>query len=405
MLMTTSVVVLAVLIAPSRASWTVVHQALGVGDVIEQGDYTLASAKERCIAQSECVGFTIMANTSSPAGPVPTYLKNATNLIGGNNRWWTYLRPKATFRFANSLGDHMVLQQAPMKARLWGYATPGATVSVSSSARGSASTTADADGLWAVSMPPVKASMTPTTLTASSSTDANPIHLHDVLYGDVWFCSGQSNMAFTVDSAFNATLAVKATAHYPHIRIFTVGAATSNTTLTELLAVAQTWAVASPRSVGRGANFPRRQWARYIHPARLWWWTHFSAACWFYGRDLADARGVPIGLIASAWSGTRVDAWMDAAALATCNASAASLDAVQADGPTPSVFGMFSPDEMRANFASAVWNAMVYPFLRTTVTPTIQNTHAPQDHTTRLEPKRLLQRVLIPEPSECVQSA
>ena len=69
-------------------------------------------------------------------------------------------------------------------------------------------------------------------------------------------------MAFTVDSAFNASAEVAAAAHYPHIRLFTAAEVASNVSLVELHAVAQPWSVASPASVG-GNN-----------------WTYFSAICW-----------------------------------------------------------------------------------------------------------------------------
>jgi sialate O-acetylesterase len=151
--------------------------------------------------------------------------------------------PTNTFRFANTQGDHMVLQQAPQQATIWGFGTAGASVSVSSTAVAAGGsddveTTVAADGecailvlqllqspvvvfwpqppplsafvalapplisfivscnesagTWQVALAPVKASNTPVTITAKSG--AATITLSDVLYGDVWFCSGQSNM-------------------------------------------------------------------------------------------------------------------------------------------------------------------------------------------------------------------
>jgi hypothetical protein len=170
--------------------------------------------------------------------------------------------PPPAFRFANTLGDHMVLQQAPAKAQIWGFAPAGSSVSVTSSAAGSAPVTAavGADGTWQAALAPVKAGSTPITITAKAG--AASIVLKDVLYGDVWFCSGQSNMEFTVDCGFNASAEVAAAANFPEIRLFTAGNVPSLTPLVELTpgkGVAQPWSVASPASVG-GGN-----------------WTHFSA--------------------------------------------------------------------------------------------------------------------------------
>eukprot|EP01052_Picozoa_sp_SAG31_P004231 SAG31_NODE_174_length_21353_cov_23.387974_1_plen_204_part_00 len=169
----------------------------------------------------------------------------------------------ASFRFSNTHGDHMVLQQAPAKAQVWGFGTAGQSVSVVTTAAGGATpvkATVAADGTWQVALAPVKASVTPVTVTATSGTAS--IALKDVLYGDVWFCSGQSNMQFTVDNGFNASAEVAAAANFPNIRLFTAGNVPSLTPLTELAAkggVAQPWSIASPASVG-GGN-----------------WTHFSA--------------------------------------------------------------------------------------------------------------------------------
>lgn len=157
----------------------------------------------------------------------------------------------------------MVLQQAPAKAQIWGFGTVGQAVSVTTTTAAGATpvnTTVAADGTWQVALAPVKASVESITVIATSGT--NSITLKDVLYGDVWFCSGQSNMQFTVDQGFNASAEVAAAVNFPHIRLFTAGEVPSLTPLTELAAtkgVAQPWSVATPASVG-GGN-----------------WSHFSA--------------------------------------------------------------------------------------------------------------------------------
>ena len=187
-------------------------------------------------------------------------------------------------------------------------------------------------------------------------------------------------MQFTVASGFNASAEIAASASYPHVRLFTADDTASNVTQTELLAVLQPWSVAGPKTIG-GGN-----------------WTYFSAVCWFYGKELADTLEYPIGLIASSWGGTRDEAWMDPAARAVCNATAAanldagdalagaaaadggheaggeaytaSVEAIEVQKTMPwataqqpaAVQGSVGP-----NAASALWNSMVVPFLRTAI--------------------------------------
>jgi hypothetical protein len=102
--------------------------------------------------------------------------------------------PLPAFRFATVYSDHMVLQRAPSQASIWGYATPGASVSVKAGAASAAApVTAAADGIWRVSLPPQPASTSAVVLSASSG--GKTISVVDVLFGDVWVCSGQSNSA------------------------------------------------------------------------------------------------------------------------------------------------------------------------------------------------------------------
>lgn len=76
------------------------------------------------------------------------------------------------------------------------------------------------------------------------------------MFGDVWICSGQSNMQMTVSQAYNSSVEIAEAANYPNIRLFTVGQGTTSATpLSEFSTIEQTWSVASPSSVG-GMNFP-----------------------------------------------------------------------------------------------------------------------------------------------------
>ena len=96
--------------------------------------------------------------------------------------------PLPSFRFATVYSDHMVLQREPSQASIWGFASPGASVSVKAGVA-TAIATADAGGIWRASLPPQPASTTPVVLSASSS--GKTITVNDVLFGDVWVCSGQ----------------------------------------------------------------------------------------------------------------------------------------------------------------------------------------------------------------------
>jgi hypothetical protein len=105
-----------------------------------------------------------------------------------------YKMPKTaapTFAISNTLGSNMVLQRAPQAALVWGFAATGTTVKTSF--QGSAySSTADATGIWRQALPPQPATSTPASLTFTSSTGEPSITITNILFGDVFICSGQS---------------------------------------------------------------------------------------------------------------------------------------------------------------------------------------------------------------------
>lgn len=126
--------------------------------------------------------------------------------------------------------------------------------------------------------------------------------LDDVYFGDVWLCGGQNNMQFTVNMAFNASQEIALANNYPHIRLFTwVGqGAISTQPQPPPKPTTQPWSVANATSINGQP------------------WTHFSAVCWFYGKELYDRYKVPIGLVSSNWGGTTVQAWTSPHTLEKC---------------------------------------------------------------------------------------
>jgi sialate O-acetylesterase len=203
--------------------------------------------------------------------------------------------------------DNAVLQQK-MKVPVWGTADPGERVTVEIAGQ-TVSTTADTVGKWRVDLKPMKAGG-PFTLTISGK---NKISFQNVLIGEVWLCSGQSNMERHLGlqpgqkPIANWEQEVR-DAKYPEIRQFYVDKKTSYNP--ESTAKGG-WSVCSPDTV-----------------------KDFTAVGYFFGRDLYKARHVPIGLVHSSWGGTPAEAWTSEAGLKTLpdfDGMLADLAAVKAD--------------------------------------------------------------------------
>ncbi|PRP76076.1 hypothetical protein PROFUN_12881 [Planoprotostelium fungivorum] len=205
---------------------------------------------------------------------------------------------------SNTLGSHMVLQRAPQRARLWGWTVAKQNVSlkmVSKSATFETATRSSDDGSWEISLPPTPAGG-PYVITLKAEHPDHVAELTDILFGDVYICSGQSNMGFTVPKSFNATEERKKANHYPNIRLFSAAQKTATTEQRELLGTALNWSGANETTVGTSSGSG-----------------YFSAACWFFGRDVYDATHIPIGLIASAWGGTPIQFWTPPTTNKLCN--------------------------------------------------------------------------------------
>lgn len=180
--------------------------------------------------------------------------------------------------------DHVVLQrEKPLP--IWGRADPGERVTVKFGDQEIGTTTAS-DGRWLVVFSPLQATSTPGNLTV---TGKNVVQITDVVVGDVWLCSGQSNMEWPVRLAQNAEQEI-ASANYPLIRHNKIKQTVSHSPADQVEAG---WVVCSPATAG-----------------------HFTAVGYFFARDLQSRLKVPIGLINSTWGGTPIESWMSPAALA-----------------------------------------------------------------------------------------
>lgn len=173
--------------------------------------------------------------------------------------------------------DNLVLQQGK-PVTVWGFAVADEDVTVRFAGQTQV-TRADLDGKWRISLDPMTANAQPQELSVSGK---NTVILKNLLIGEVWVCSGQSNMQWTVSQSGNAEQEI-AGANAPQIRMFTAERATGMTPATD---VKGSWKEANPANVG-----------------------NFSAVAYFYGRHLHQVLKVPVGLINTSWGGTRVEAW------------------------------------------------------------------------------------------------
>jgi len=177
------------------------------------------------------------------------------------------------------ISNHMVLQQKQPNP-IWGWDTPGSAITVTFGDQKKSTTTA-ADGKWTVKLDPVPANANPQTLKISDGTSERI--LSDVLVGEVWMCSGQSNMGFTLQGDWNGDLEALAT-HLPNLRLITV-----------------------PR-VGTQElqNDFKGEWVSADQNSAL----PFSAVGFLFGRYIHQIVGVPVGLINNAWGGSAAEAWV-----------------------------------------------------------------------------------------------
>ncbi|MBN2202476.1 9-O-acetylesterase, partial [bacterium] len=179
---------------------------------------------------------------------------------------------------ADPFTDHMVLQQG-RKIPVWGTAADGSRIVVQLNGKKAAATAKE--GKWMVRLPSMKQGG-PWDMTVRSADST--IVLRDILLGEVWLASGQSNMEWTLVNAMNAESEM-ASADYPNIRFFTAEKAFSTV---PLRSVKGSWEVCSPETAGR-----------------------FSAVAYFFARKLHVDDGLNVGIIHTSWGGTPAEAWTD----------------------------------------------------------------------------------------------
>jgi len=219
---------------------------------------------------------------------------------------------------AAPIGKHMVLQQGKPTA-IWGKAKPGSEITVKIAGQ-SHTSSADPSGNWSVTLDKLKTCKDAITLTLSSGA-GEKIVVEDILVGEVWMCSGQSNMAFTLSRAASGVEAAKA-ANFPGLRLFTTKSATAATPQSD---VSGEWKICTPETA-----------------------PGFSAVGFFFGRELLDKLGTPIGLVATPWGGKPSEAFTSREKLEATPAAGdllAEWDARQAG---------YDPDKAQKSYQSAM---------------------------------------------------
>ena len=188
------------------------------------------------------------------------------------------LSARAELRLPAIIGDNMVLQQKQTNP-IWGWDTPGTEVKVMLGGQ-SKSAKADAKGKWTVKLDPLPANAKPATMKIQGTTARE---LKNILVGEVWVCSGQSNMGFNLSSVWDSDLDI-ATAKYPQIRLISVPQVGMQELQDDFKGQ---WEECSPATAGS-----------------------FTAVGYHYGRVLHEMLGVPLGLIDNAWGGSACEAWV-----------------------------------------------------------------------------------------------
>ena len=252
--------------------------------------------------------------------------------------------------------DNAVLQRGK-DIVVWGTADPGGTVEVE---LGEAEATAEVDeqGRWRATLPSLEAGG-PYELEIEG---AEEISLKNIMIGDVWVASGQSNMEWALKSEVDNFEEEIANATFPDIRLFTVEHNTSYTPLDSVIVVGDGWLPTSPETI-----------------------PDFSAVAYFFGRQIHQDEGVPIGLISTNWGGTPAEAWTSESALMTMPDFKTALEKQKSSDMTPAKAAQRRQEIMEAadqkindpayrpQFDVSDWPTMTLPTLWEQADTSLQN--------------------------------
>ena len=211
-------------------------------------------------------------------------MKNKKLLLGIAWAWLTCLSANAEVKLPAFFSDGMVMQQQT-RANLWGTATPNAPVKITTSwDKQTYKTIADAKGAWKLALSTPSAGG-PYTITFD---DGKLTEIRDILMGELWLCSGQSNMEMPMKGFKNQPVENSNTdvmnSRNPQLRLFTVKRSSSFTPKTDVVG---TWQEAVPATV-----------------------REFSATAYYFGRMIQQQLNIPVGLIVASWGGSACEAWM-----------------------------------------------------------------------------------------------
>jgi hypothetical protein len=237
-------------------------------------------------------------------------------------------------RLANLFSEGMVLQRGK-DVPVWGYASAGDTVTVAFAGQ-TRTATADADGRWVAVLDPMDASTTPRDMTVTGPGADNVIHIGNILVGDVWIASGQSNMNWDLNMVAR---------EYPD------GAAAIQADIAAATHLVRQFEAVG--TTGSGADtFGRNEPDDNV--TGVWTWSspstlttgNFSATAWYFAREICERTGVPVGIINASVGGTVIEAWADPRTL---------------DDPALAFARELWPGKGRRDTASNLYNALVAP--------------------------------------------
>ena len=259
----------------------------------------------------------------------------------------------AKIKLPSIIASNMVLQRNT-QVKIWGWATSGEKITVKTSwISETLKVTTPENGRWEIS---IKTTLSKEPQTIQLKSNESNINLENILFGEVWICSGQSNMrmplkGYTGQPTFDGNLSV-ATSKNTNLRLFSISENGSPTPL-DSVSNSKKWDSASPENV-----------------------KDFSAVAYFYGKQLQEILDVPVGLVMTSWGGTRIQPWISKEAVAPF------LDVNKVKKDTT---------EKYKRIPSAIFNAMINPITSYTIKGAIWY----QGETNRDEPK--MYQKLLPE--------